>query len=178
MSQDAPRLIVPDPGLAVLIGASGTGKSSLARRLFSETEHVSSDRCRALIADTENDQTATRAAFELFHLIVRSRLEHGRLTVADATNVEVRSRAALIAAARAAGRGVVAIVLHRPLAECLANNRARPDRRVPDAVVSAQHAELYRNWHNLRMREDFDGVHELETAREIETVRLIRRSAR
>ena len=41
------------------IGASGSGKSTFARAHFLPTEVVSSDFCRGLVADDENDQSAT-----------------------------------------------------------------------------------------------------------------------
>ncbi|MEZ5123273.1 MAG: methyltransferase domain-containing protein [Solirubrobacterales bacterium] len=50
----------PDPGLVVLIGPSGSGKSSFAGKHFAATEVISSDFCRGLVADDENDQSARR----------------------------------------------------------------------------------------------------------------------
>ena len=54
-------LSIPDFSLVVLIGPSGSGKSTFARRCFRPTEVVSSDACRALVADDETDQAATPA---------------------------------------------------------------------------------------------------------------------
>lgn len=53
------RLEIPELSVVVLVGASGAGKSTFARRWFLPTEIVSSDACRAMIADDENDQSAT-----------------------------------------------------------------------------------------------------------------------
>ncbi len=55
-------LTIPEFSLVVLIGPSGTGKSSFARKHFRETEVLSSDRCRALVSDDQNDQAATEEA--------------------------------------------------------------------------------------------------------------------
>src|SRR5438105_6044423 len=82
------KLTIPDLSLVVLIGASGSGKSSFARRHFRPTEVISSDACRGLVADDENDQSASADAFAVLHFIAAKRLERGRLTVVDATNVE------------------------------------------------------------------------------------------
>ena len=60
---------VPELCLVVLVGVSGSGKSTFARRFFSETEIVSSDRCRALVSDDENDQSATVDAFALVRAV-------------------------------------------------------------------------------------------------------------
>ena len=70
---------IPDLCLVVLVGASGSGKSTFAARHFAPTEIVSSDFCRALVSDDPNDQTATRAAFEVLHTIASKRLESGAL---------------------------------------------------------------------------------------------------
>ena len=59
----------PELALVVLVGTSGSGKSTFARRHFRPTEVISSDYCRGLVADDENDQSATSAAFEVLHFI-------------------------------------------------------------------------------------------------------------
>ena len=78
---------VPDNGLVVLVGVTGSGKSHFARKHFKSTQVVSSDYCRGVVSDDENDQSATADAFELLHYIVAKRLRRGLLTVVDA-NVE------------------------------------------------------------------------------------------
>jgi predicted kinase len=55
------RLAIPELSLVTLVGASGSGKSTFARRHFSRFEVISSDYCRGLVADDENDQSATRS---------------------------------------------------------------------------------------------------------------------
>src|SRR5689334_16771467 len=73
------KITVPELSLIVLIGPSGCGKSTFARKHFKPTEVLSSDFCRGLISDNENDQTATKDAFETLHFIARKRLERGLL---------------------------------------------------------------------------------------------------
>src|SRR4029079_2555848 len=94
------RVRIPDLSLVVLVGVSGSGKSSWAAKHFAPTQVVSSDFCRGLVADDETDQTATTAAFEVLHTIVEKRLEAGRLTVVDATNVRPEDRRPLVQLAR------------------------------------------------------------------------------
>ena len=66
---DERSLEIPELSLVVLIGASGCGKSTFARTHFKPTEVVSSDFCRGLVSDDENDQAATDDAFEALHFI-------------------------------------------------------------------------------------------------------------
>src|SRR6266481_2075250 len=94
------NITLPELSLVVLIGASGSGKSTFARKHFKPTEILSSDFCRGLIADDENDQAATTDAFDVLHYIAGKRLAAGRLTVIDATNVEPQARRPLVELAR------------------------------------------------------------------------------
>src|SRR5690348_9342472 len=94
------ELVVPNLSLVVLIGCSGSGKSTFARKHFSPTEVLSSDFCRGLVSNDENSQDATNDAFDLLRYIVSKRLARGFLTVIDATNVQPESRKPLVALAR------------------------------------------------------------------------------
>ena len=124
-------LTLPALSLVVLIGASGSGKSTFARRHFKPSEVLSSDRFRAMVRDDELDLDGTTDAFEVLHLVAAKRLAAGLLTVIDATNVRAEDRAALVALAREYHALPVAFVLDLPLDVCLARNAARPDR--PDS---------------------------------------------
>ena len=79
-------LRLPELSLVLLIGPSGSGKSTFARRHFKPTEVVSSDVCRGIVSDDENDQSVTPQAFELLNFILRQRLALGKFTVVDVTN--------------------------------------------------------------------------------------------
>ncbi|PRY43232.1 protein phosphatase [Geodermatophilus tzadiensis] len=160
-------VVVPDLALVVLIGVSGSGKSTFARRHFRATQVVSSDSCRGLVADDENDQSATPAAFDLLHHIAGVRLRAGRLTVVDATNVKREDRASLVALAREHDVLPVAVVLDVPEGECLARNAARPDRDLPPEVVRRQRTDLRRGLRGLG-REGFRKVHVLDGTEEVE----------
>jgi protein phosphatase len=52
-------LTIPDFSLVVMMGASGSGKTTFAERHFRPSEILSSDRCRGMVADDEFDQSAT-----------------------------------------------------------------------------------------------------------------------
>lgn len=119
------RISIPKLSLVLLIGASGSGKSSFARRHFLSTEVISSDFCRALVSDDENDQSATKDAFDLLHYIAAKRLAAGRLTVVDATNVKLEDRKSLVKLAREYHVLPSAIVLNLPERVCRERNERR-----------------------------------------------------
>lgn len=167
------ELAVPQLSLVVLIGTSGSGKSTFARTHFRATEVVSSDVCRGLVADDENDQSATPEAFELLHTILGIRLRTGRLTVVDATNVQPESRRQLVALAREYDVLPVAIVLDVSESVCLARNGAREDRRFGPQVVRRQRDQLRRGLKGLA-REGFRTVHTLRGEAEISEATIIR----
>src|SRR5829696_10181396 len=93
-------IAIPDLSLVVLVGASGCGKSTFARTHFGKFETLSSDFCRGLVSNDENDQSATKDAFEALHFLAAKRLARGLLTVVDATNVQQEARKPLVELAR------------------------------------------------------------------------------
>ncbi|MFF3793521.1 polynucleotide kinase-phosphatase [Streptomyces sp. NPDC001981] len=166
-------LPVTDLSLVVLVGASGSGKSTFARRHFKPTEIISSDFCRGLVADDENDQSASGDAFDVLHYIAGKRLAAGRLTVVDATNVQAESRKQLVQLARSHDVLPIAIVLDLPEEVCQARNAARPDRAgMPRHVVQRHRRELRRSLRGLE-REGFRKVHVLHTEEEAEHAEVV-----
>jgi predicted kinase len=134
---------VPDPGLVVLVGPAGSGKTTFAARHFAPHEVLSSDAYRALIAGDEADQRATRPAFAALHRELARRLAAGRLTVVDATNVEHHARVALLKRARHAGVASTAIVFDLPT-DVVQQRNAMRQGRIVDAVVVTEHLALLR----------------------------------
>ena len=161
------NLIIPDLSLVVLVGVSGAGKSTFARRHFKPTEILSSDYCRGLVSDDENSQAATRDAFDVLHFIARKRLAAGKLVVVDATNVQPDARKPLVQLAREFHCLPVAIVLDLPERIAEDRNKARPDRDFGAHVVRQQAQQLKRSLRGLQ-REGFRTIHVLKTPEEID----------
>jgi predicted kinase len=166
-------LEVPELCLVVLIGTSGSGKSTFAATHFAATEVVSSDECRALVSDDPNDQDATKDAFAVLEFIAGKRLGRGRLTVVDATNVQASARRSLLALAKEHDVLVVAIVLDVPAAVAIERNAGRGDRDFGTHVIRRQHDQLRRSLKTLR-REGFRTVHVLDSTEAIAEASIVR----
>jgi polynucleotide kinase-phosphatase len=165
------EIALPDLCLVVLIGVTGSGKSTFARTHFKPTQVLSSDTFRAIVADDENDQSASAAAFDVLHHVAGLRLRAGRLTVIDATNVQPFARAALVRIAREHDVLPVAIVFDVSVDECWRRTQERPDRDFGRAVVARQHRDMRRGIGGL-LREGFRAVHTLRGPAEISDVRI------
>jgi protein phosphatase len=168
------KIDIPELSLVVLIGTSGSGKSSFARKHFLPTEVISSDYCRGLVSDDENAQYATSDAFEVLNFIAKKRLAAGRLTVIDATNVQPESRKGLIALARAHHCLPVAIVLELPEKVCHERNQARPDRQFGSHVVRQQASQLKRSIRGLK-DEGFRYVYRLKSVEDVDAATIERK---
>lgn len=160
-------ITIPELSLVLLIGPSGCGKSTFARAHFKPTEVLSSDFCRGLVSDDENEQAATKDAFEVLHFIARKRLAAGKLTVIDATNVQPESRKPLVALAREFHVLPVALVFNFAERICHDRNRTRPDRDFGPHVIRNQAQQLRRSLRGLE-REGFRHVHIFEKPEQLD----------
>jgi protein phosphatase len=167
------KITIPELSLVVLIGPSGSGKSTFATRHFKATEVLSSDAFRGLVSDDENDQAATKDAFEALHFVAGKRLASGRLSVVDATNVQREARRPLVELARGHHVLPVAIVFDMPDRLCVERNAARPDRDFGPHVVRQQRSQLKRSLRGLD-REGFRRVFVFRTPEEAESAEIER----
>ena len=130
------HIAVEVPGVVVLIGAAGVGKSTLAARLFAPDEVLSSDEMRGAIRGDPTDQSVTRVAFRILHRELAKRLASGRLVVVDATNLTRAARLAILRTAHPAGVDTIALVMLAPPVVVHARNAGRGRRAVPVDVVN------------------------------------------
>jgi len=163
---------VPELSLVLLVGASGSGKSTFGRKHFGKHEVVSSDECRGIVSNDENNLAATNDAFELLHYIIGKRLKNGYLTVVDATNVQKEARKGLVQLARQYHTLPVAIVLDIPQRVCEDRNVERPDRNFGNHVIRQQKQQLKRSIKGLK-REGFRKIYVLKSPEEVDSVTSI-----
>jgi protein phosphatase len=162
-----PIVLAPN-ALVLLLAPSGAGKSTFAATHFRETEVVSSDRCRALVSDDESDQKCSSLAFEVFHKIIDARLSLGRLTVADATNINPSARLKLKELARQNLAPVYVIAFDTSLAICLKQNKQRT-RYVPPDAIRSQHERFLVAFDAVQ----FEGYEKVYTVREDQKVEIL-----
>lgn len=130
---------ITEPGLYVLVGPAGCGKSTLTARHFPAGSVLELDAFRALAAGTRADQSATPAAVTAFDAILTARLERGLLTVLDATHAEARHRRKYTALAHQHGLPAIAVLPDTPADECERRNAMRPDEtQVPKRILRDQ----------------------------------------
>lgn len=164
-------LDIPELALVALVGVSGAGKSTFARRHFRPSQVLSSDAFRGMVADDENDQSASGDAFDALHHVAGIRLRRGRLTVVDATNLQPHARAGLVAVAREHDVLPVAIVLDVPEALAWERTEGRADRTHGRQVLARMQRDLRQSYGRLA-REGFRKVHVLRGVDEIEAAEI------
>jgi protein phosphatase len=163
---------VPELSLVLLVGTSGSGKSTFAKKHFGKHEVVSSDTCRGIVSNDENNLNATNDAFDVLNYIIGKRLKNGHLTVVDATNVQKEARKGLVNLARQYHTLPVAIVLDLPERVCETRNANREDRNFGNHVIRQQNQQLKRSIKGLK-REGFRKIYVLKSEEDVDAVSKI-----
>lgn len=149
------KVTLPELSLILLIGTSGSGKSTFAKKNFQPYEILSSDVCRGLVSNDENSQEATSDAFDILKNIATRRLARGKLTVIDATNLQSEARKPYLDLAREYHCFLVAIIFDIPEKICLEHNQKRTDRQVESRVIRQQRQQLERALKQLKHEKFF-----------------------
>jgi predicted kinase len=141
----------PFAPLIIMVGPPGSGKSTWAAGRFPVDQLFGLDMFRRMLTGGDVlEQDATDAAADMLTALLAYRMDTARTTVFDATNAHWSRRDAVLHNARRRGRPVVVVMMHTPLAVCLARNTARTsapwpganDRPVPPGVVERMHQAI------------------------------------
>ena len=168
---------IPELCLVALIGASASGKSTFAAKHFLPTEILSSDFFRSMISDNESDQSVSSDAFELLYAAAGKRLDYGKLTVVDATNLQPRARTQVLQMAREKNVHAVAIVFDLPEKILQERNAARTDHVLPARKIQSHCQNLKKSLRYIK-KEGFRYVYTLGSVDEIDSVEIVRTKMR
>ncbi|HEV7191893.1 MAG TPA: LLM class flavin-dependent oxidoreductase [Jatrophihabitantaceae bacterium] len=147
---------VAEPSLVVLIGASGSGKSTWAQTHYRDVEIVSSDDLRGVVGSGRHDLDATADAFRLLDDIVDARLRRSLTCVIDTLGLDAARRRGYLDCANRHGIPAFAVVLDTPPALVRSRNASR-DRPMPAPALAAQ---LKRS-RDIRRELEQEGWHEI-----------------
>lgn len=127
------------PELIVMCGLSGSGKTTIAKELAvkHDTIIVSSDAIRKEICGTVADQSKNEEVFKIFHKRIREYLSKGQSVIADATNITMKSRWAIIENVKKLDVEKVCYIIPKRVEDCVRDNIDRK-HPVPEEVIYKQ----------------------------------------
>lgn len=164
---------IPELCLVAMVGGTSSGKTSFAVRHFKPTEVLSSDFFRGMVCDDENSQSVSGDAFDLLYYAANKRLNNGKLTVIDATNIQQNARKQVIDLAREQNVHAAAIVLNLPEEILQERNKARPERNFPERVIRQHCRDVKRSIKGLK-REGFRFVYVINSLEQLENAEVVR----
>lgn len=145
--------------LFVMIGISGSGKSTIAQRLLqsinsdnSRTVLISSDNIREELCGDASDQSKNSQVFELAYSRINDSLSCGNNVIWDATNLAPEDRKEVIRIGRNHNAQLVAIQVITPISIAIDRNNSRA-RRVPVRVIWKQQGRYY-----AATKQEFDRI--------------------
>lgn len=128
------------PKLYVMCGLSGSGKSTIAKQIANDnpgTVIISTDMIREQLTGEVGDQSQNDEVFELFHTLIRKCLENKYNVIADATNITMKSRRAILNKVNGLDIEKICYIMPKPFEWCQQDNKNRP-HPVPDEVLEKQ----------------------------------------
>lgn len=144
------------PTLWIMCGLSGSGKSTVATQITENNENtmiVSSDAIREELTGNYEDQEHNEEVFKIFHDRIRKNLENKKNVVADATNLTMKSRRAILMKVNGLDINKTCLIIPKPFEQCKTDNLNRK-HPVPDDVLDKQ----IRRFQIPFYEEGFDGI--------------------
>lgn len=152
--------------LIVMCGLSGSGKSTIAKKLAEDMENtviVSSDKIREEVFDDYGDTEHNADVFKIYHKRVKNALDNNHNVIADATNLTMKSRRATLENVKGMDIERICYIVPKPFEQCKTDNLNR-EYPVPDDVLDKQIRRfqvpfMEEGWdhikiHNLHVRAD------------------------
>lgn len=128
------------PTLYIMCGLSGSGKSTIATQIVNENPNtiiVSSDAIREELTGNYEDQEHNEEVFKIFHDRIRKNLENKKNVIADATNLTMKSRRAIMMKVNGLNIRKVCVIIPKTFEQCKEDNLHR-EHPVPEFVLDKQ----------------------------------------
>lgn len=109
------------PTLWIMCGLSGSGKSTIATQIANENPNtviVSSDAIREELTGNYEDQQHNEEVFKIFHDRIRKNLENKKNVIADATNLTMKSRRAIMMKVNGLNVRKVCVIIPKLFEQC------------------------------------------------------------
>ncbi len=139
------------PDLVIMVGPSGAGKDEVIARSFGRfapSQIISSDAIRENLCGDFQDQSRNADVFAVFHRLIRTNLECGVSTVANATNIRNKDRRAVVELAPP-GTRIMYLVVDRTLERKIATggwrNGVIMDHKRGTTLIEKHHATMQSN---------------------------------
>jgi predicted kinase len=165
------EITLPQRTLLVLCGSAGCGKSTFASQVLKQqrpplqpTAIVSSDHCRAIICDDENNQQVNRDTFDLFYYIIHKRMFQNRFTIADSTALQLETRQRLLGLGKRHYYTTCILIFNIEEQLCIQRDSQR--QRTVGPQVIAYHSGLLQEAMREIPGEGWDQVHVLTAERQ------------
>lgn len=133
-----------NPILAVMVGISGSGKSTYANesKTSLNAQLVETDAIRLELTGNAEDQSENGKVFDVAKKRINEILAQGKNAIIDATSLSIKERKDWIDIAKKNNAEVRAYFIDTPVSVCKSQNNKRA-RKVPEWVIDRQASKLY-----------------------------------
>lgn len=160
------------PTLWVMVGLSGSGRSSVAKEIAENNPNtviVSLDNIHEELTGKVEDQSKNEEVSKVFHKKIREALENNTNVIADATNITMRLRRAIVENIKGIECHKIVYLIPKPFRQCKIDNLNR-QHPVSEEVLDGQLIKFQIPF----MEEGFDEgiIHYIHNKNRLDTLKM------